>query len=321
MEHEQQREPNNKPLTIIQLKHVLGVYHRDSDKSAVKVHPFFEDLAFNTVKNYRHSAKILHETLDELYPLEYGAQTEQFSPGHAQSIVDSIIADRGPGAARCAVASMGSILAYMILYTRISTSTYNAFDYVKIPKGEMIGAWTKEQISEHISADVREGTFMKVLVMLLYETGQRLSDAIDISSDSIKTDGNGNRYLSVCQKKTGKNVIIPLSHDLSRTLGYVKQYIAPTESRKFLSCFVMPPYNENSVRYFYKKECDRLGIQPLPLHGLRKSAVIRMIEAGATVFEVMSVTGHKSVSSLKHYMDGYSQMESARRAFEKAGMA
>lgn len=329
MQHVTRTAPNNFPLTVIQFKHILDVYHRDSDKSAVKQHPFFEDLAFNTVKNYRHAAKILREAADACFPLEYGGQTEQMSASHAQVIVDHIIAERGPGAARCAVASMGSILSYMILYTSVSTSTHNAFDYVKIPKGEMIGAWTKEQIEQHLSADT--GGFVSLLVLLLYETGQRLSDVVDIGPDNIKrqpvergAQGTG-EFIRLTQKKTGKEIVIPVSTSLSLILGKEKQYLKyqylkySGRSGPFLGqCAV--PCNENSIRYFYQKECRRLGIEPLCLHGLRKSAVIRMIEAGATVFEVMAVTGHKSVSSLKHYMDGYSQMDAARAAFEKAGM-
>ncbi|OYW72928.1 MAG: hypothetical protein B7Z37_23530 [Verrucomicrobia bacterium 12-59-8] len=318
MEHTTRTEPNNRPLTVLQFKHVLEIYNRDSDKAAAKVHPFFEDLAFNTVKNYKHGSKVLLESMNEVCPLEFGGQNDQLSPAHAQAVVDSLIAERGPGAARCAVASMGSILSYMILYTNVSTSTYNAFDYVRIPKGEMIGAWTKEQIDQHLSADPRAPNLLRTLTLLLYETGQRLSDVVWLShgnSRKIIINEKETAALFLKQQKTGKDIVIPVSNVLANELGLALRFGNPP----FLGRFV-ENLSENNVRYFYQKECRRLGIEPLPLHGLRKSAVIRMIEAGATVFEVMAVTGHKSVSSLKHYMDGYSQMESARRAFEKAGM-
>jgi hypothetical protein len=305
-----QAKDNSSPLTIIQFKHLTERYARDADKAAHPAHPFFQDLAFNTVKNYKHAAKILGEAADTCFPLEYGGQKDQLSSQAAQRIVDEIIADRGPGAARCAVASMGSILSYMILYTSLSTSTHNAFDYVKIPAGKMIGAWTKEQIEEHENC---QNWLVRFLTVLLLDTGQRLSDAIKITPRHLLKKDGEDWKVCLSQQKTGKTVVLPVTDRLRK---FFQVFASTTESKPYISYLVANP-TENNVRYFYQKACEKAGITPLPLHGLRKSAVIRMIESGATVFEVMAVTGHKSVSSLKHYMDGYDQIEAAERAFAK----
>lgn len=304
--HNSNREPSNSPITISQFKVLLERYARDANKANHPVHPFFEDLAFNTVKNYKHGSRILLEAAETEFPIQYGEQREQLNAGHAQRIVDNLIADRGPGAARAAVACMGSILSYMILYTRLSTSTYNAFDYVKMPQGNMIGAWIEDQISEHMS--VNAGGLTKFLTCLLLDTGQRLSDAIRIAPQNVK-DGK----ITLVQQKTGKTVVLPITERLSDWFEFLR---SDSDQTPYIAGFVAQPC-ESKVRYFYQKECENYGIKPLQLHGLRKSAVIRMIESGATLFEVMAVTGHKSVSSLKHYMDGYDQIAAAERAFAK----
>ena len=314
-------EQNHKPLSIVDFEGLLLYYNKDSDKSAEKVHPFFEDLAFNTVKNYKHSSKVLAESLRECFP-PTSDRRRQLTPADAQQIVDNIVADRGPGSARVAVSTVGSILSYMILYRPVTTSVYNAFDHVKIPKGEMIDAWTDAQIKQHTSTG---SEFLVTLVTLLLETGQRLSDIVDLRWPQIEYNLASKEWtkIYIVQKKTGTKVSIPVTKELNKILRTLNVLI---KHGQHAGKVLLPVWGldrsitEDAVRYRYKTICDAFGIPPLQLHGLRKSAIIRMIDGGATLFEVMSVTGHKSVSSLRHYMEGYDKVAAAERAFAKAGL-
>lgn len=276
--------------------------------SIVVGHPFFEELAPNTVRNYRVGcSNLLQVVMDNWGEEEDGP----FHPRDAQVLVDHLIDTKGPGSARATVASMGSILSYMILYTDICNNTYNPFDYIKVPTSENIRPWTQEQILQHLNSG--SGYIIR-LVSLLYETGQRLSDVVDLTWGDFQEVDDDNvirtkKSVRIQQKKTGTIVDVPiLSNSYFRFTGQAVPLI-----QKILTNTT----DENCARRFYKFNCDRAGIEPLQLHGLRKSAVIRMIEAGATEFEIMAITGHKSTSSLRSYTKGYDVSRAAREAYRK----
>lgn len=267
-------------------------------------HPFFEELAHNTVRNYRVGcSNLLQVVMDNWGEEEDGP----FHPRDAQALVDHLIDTRGPGSARATVASMGSILSYMILYTDICNNTYNPFDYIKVPTSENIEPWTLDQIDQHLDSG---STYIARLVSLLYETGQRLSDVIDLTwGDFYSPERHVRKSIRIEQKKTGTIVEVPvLRNSYFCFTGHLSEL-----PKKILTNTT----DENSARRNYKFQCERVGIQPLQLHGLRKSAVIRMINAGATEFEIMAITGHKSTSSLRSYTKGYDVSRAAREAYRK----
>ncbi len=294
-------------ITKKQFLNLLGVY----GKSIVAGHQFFEDLAPNTIRNYRVGcSNLLQVVMDN-----WGNEPEgPFNPRDAQALVDDLIDTKGPGSARATVASMGSILSFMILYTDICNNTYNPFDYIKIPTSENIEPWSKEQILEYQGC---KSSYIGKLVTILYETGQRLSDVVELKwSDFIEIDNSLlpgkviprlKDSVKIKQKKTGNVVEIPILSSSN-----IISFFDTKNAEKLIF-----KGDENEVRYLYKQECIYYGITPLPLHGLRKSAVIRMIEAGATEYEIMAITGHKSTSSLRAYTKGYDVARAGREAYRK----
>lgn len=297
-------------ITKKQFLNLLSCYGR----SIVAGHQFFEDLAPNTVRNYRVGcSNFLQAVMDN-----WGTEPDgPFNPRDAQALVDDLIDTKGPGSARATVASMGSILSFMILYTDICSNTYNPFDYVRVPTSENIAPWTKEQIAEHQKCN---SSYVRSLVSLLYETGQRLSDVVDLKwSDFLNLKQNEDvprlkgppftkKSVRIVQKKTRTIVEIPI---LAGSL-LIANFVSGVGNS-----ILNVGGDEGTARSRYKQHCNDLGITPLQLHGLRKSAVIRMIEAGATEYEIMAITGHKSTSSLRAYTKGYDVARAGREAYRK----
>jgi site-specific recombinase XerD len=52
-------------------------------------------------------------------------------------------------------------------------------------------------------------------------------------------------------------------------------------------------------------------------HGLRKAQMRRLAEAGATVKEIASVSGHKSLREVERYTNAADQTRLSRSAIEK----
>lgn len=57
--------------------------------------------------------------------------------------------------------------------------------------------------------------------------------------------------------------------------------------------------------------------QGFVFHGLRKNAVVNLLEAGCTSDEVKAITGHISTSMIDHYGKGVNQRKQAQAAIAK----
>jgi integrase len=62
------------------------------------------------------------------------------------------------------------------------------------------------------------------------------------------------------------------------------------------------PYNPESISAAFERACDRLGIDDLRFHDLRHEGVSRLFELGYSAMEVMMVSGHRDVNSLRRYL-------------------
>lgn len=58
------------------------------------------------------------------------------------------------------------------------------------------------------------------------------------------------------------------------------------------------PHNSRSITAGFRRTCKQLGIKGLRYHDLRREGASRLIEAGYTVEEVATVTGHKDLNVL-----------------------
>jgi hypothetical protein len=55
------------------------------------------------------------------------------------------------------------------------------------------------------------------------------------------------------------------------------------------------------------------------LHGLKKSALRRLAEVGATAHELMAISGHKTLAETQRYTDAADKTRLANSAMAKRG--
>lgn len=129
--------------------------------------------------------------------------------------------------------------------------------------------------------DIREAALacddptIRIAVHLLYFTGQRIGDVCKMRWGDIR-DG----HIYVRQTKTGKEVEPPLIAEL-------RDELARTPRR---GIFILDGIKPSKLRDKLQAFTDGLGVKTVP-HGLRKNAVIALLEAGCTIAEVASITG------------------------------
>lgn len=67
--------------------------------------------------------------------------------------------------------------------------------------------------------------------------------------------------------------------------------------QKRTSKFIFP-FNEKSISVAFVQVKDKLGIEDLRYHDLRREGASRLFEAGFSIEEVAQVTGHKNLNTL-----------------------
>jgi len=150
---------------------------------------------------------------------------------------------------------------------------------------------------------------VRLLVHLLYYTGQRLGDVLAMAWSDISGE-----HIRVRQRKTGKALTIRLHSRLRAELAKRQRngiVICTHEGR---------PIGDQTARTKLKDFAKNLGHEVVP-HGLRKNAVIALLEAECSVAETAAISG-QTLRMVEHYSRGRDQKrlaDSAVLRWEKKG--
>ena len=148
-------------------------------------------------------------------------------------------------------------------------------------------------------------------VALALYTGQRLGDCLAMRWSAIDEAGT----VTVVQAKTGRVLVVPLHQDLRAVLAGV-----PRRAVTVLTSSEGTPWSGFQTAWA-KHKPRAVRDAGLVFHGLRKSAVVTLLEAGCTEAETAAVTG-QSLAMVAHYAKGVSQRRLAAAAvlkWERAG--
>ena len=145
----------------------------------------------------------------------------------------------------------------------------------------------------------------RLIDMALY-TGQRGGDLIKMLWSQY--DGEG---IQVVQGKTGARVWIPAHRDLQALLAEI-----PRNAAVILTRNGRPWASHNYIRRVHAA-VTKAGFSGYSLHGLRRNATTRLLEAGCTTDEVKSITGHATTAMVELYGRDVNQRRMARSAVAK----
>lgn len=165
--------------------------------------------------------------------------------------------------------------------------------------------WTRDQISSFLSTAYSNYSWRSIglILHMAYDWGQRLGDMRLLKWDALDLDGC---RLDITQSKRNAEVHLPIASDLCKMLQQQKEdfgfqeYVAPRVKPR---AGAYTPYNKEEIAPLINEILEEANL-PHELTGmdLRRTAVTEMMEGGANVTEIMQVTGHKNVASLRPYM-------------------
>jgi integrase len=163
-------------------------------------------------------------------------------------------------------------------------------------------AWPEDVLAAGLASS-HERT--RLAIHLLYFTGQRIGDVMAMRWSDIRGG-----VVAVRQQKTDKPLLIPIHSALREELA-----ATPKRGLTIITNSRGQPMTAQRVRAELKRHCAAHGQNLVP-HGLRKNAVISLLEAGCTVAEVASITG-QTYQVVEHYARQVDQERLGRAAIFK----
>lgn len=190
-----------------------------------------------------------------------------------------------PGAANLIMAVMGAMYKWGRSRFHVPPKVDPTSDVEKLEMGEH-KPWPKPVLSAALSSDDAR---VRLATHLLYYTAQRIGDVCKIRWSDI-VDG----ILYMTQQKTKKPMEIPLHRELLAEL-------ARTPKRALTILTTVDGYSigPQRIRIALKAHCAAFGLDLVP-HGLRKNAVIALLEAGCSIAETASISG-QSFQMVEYY--------------------
>lgn len=169
-----------------------------------------------------------------------------------------------------------------------------------LPSGEGYPPWSEAEIA-HALATLRPD-LARVVALALY-TGQRQGDVLALRWDALRAG-----RIHMVQGKTGKPLSLPVHSRLRPVIAS-----APRTAVTIATNASGRPWTPDGFKSSWNKH--RPAGAP-PFHGLRKSAVVMLLEAGCTDAETAAITG-QSREMVEHYARRVSQSRLADVAMRK----
>jgi integrase len=278
MQHEQQRR--------------LATIKKDTFASVIRAYlcsPKFEQLEPSTRAGYYRVFRVA-ERADVLGAIS----TDVIRSSQVQAFLDSY-ADR-PAAQYQALAAIKAVEKWAIPRDLLPWPITIGCE---APGGDGgYEPWTDEQVR---LAELHAKPMLARAVTLGSNTGQRGSDLVKMRWSDLETY-DGRAGINVVQKKTGLKIWIPMTQELMQTIGGWEKrpgFILLKETGQ--------PWTREQLSDAWTSERDKnLALAPLKetgcvIHGLRATACVRLLRAGAHTRQIADMVG-MSEQMVKKYV-------------------
>lgn len=190
-----------------------------------------------------------------------------------------------PGSVNMALSVLSALYKWGRLKQHVAAGVNPIGDHKAVPTGSH-DPWPEPVLNAALESDKPR---VKLAAHLLYYTAQRIGDVCAMTWNDVR-DGT----VTVTQEKTTKKLTIRLHQALRDLLAET-----PKRGITILTTEYGHPVSTKTIREELKAFAAGYGVKIVP-HGLRKNAVIALLEAGCTVAEAASVSG-QSFQMVEYY--------------------
>jgi integrase len=218
----------------------------------------------------------------------------------ARKIIQEIGIDR-PAMANLTLAVLARMFSFAVTIGRRRDNPFTRMPKYKIGTRH---TWTDEQLSVY-EKRWPLGTRQRLAYDVLLYSAQRVGDAVRMQRSDIQEGG-----IAVVQQKTCTKVFIPLHPALARSIK-----AGPSKGFYLIGDKNGRPITRRTLTDLISAAAKAAGLpSECVAHGLRKAALRRLAEHGATSKEMQAVSGHKSLTEIERYTQQADQQRLARAA-------
>ena len=219
---------------------------------------------------------------------------------HARKIIEDI-GTIAPAKANLTQKVLHRLMAFAVENGWRSDNPFQRLTKYKLGKHH---SWTDEELAAFENVWPL-GTRERLTYDLLLYTAQRGGDVVLLRhSDALSGQ------FSFTQQKTGASLIIPIHPNLQRSIDSV-----PKKGMYLLGDAWGRPIQRQSLTRIIREAAKKAGLPSICVaHGLRKAALRRLAERGASDREIAAISGHKSMSEVQRYTEAADQSGLAKQA-------
>lgn len=211
-----------------------------------------------------------------------------------------------PGKANNATKILGRLFSFALDRNKIK---FNPLASLKKLKMGEYRPWTAEEIERFYTAAPNH---IRIALALALYTGQRQGDILKMLWSKVADGG-----IHVKQQKTNVELFIPMHWRLREELNQTRKIHA---ANKVIPATIVATRNGRPyLKRWFNEEWNRVAdAVKLPddcvFHGLRKSALTFLAEAGCTPEQIQAIGGHATLRMVEHYTKKANQKKLAEAA-------
>lgn len=255
----------------------------------------FEMLRDKTKQDYRYFLSILCDSLGK-------QQYDTLTGARAKAAYNQWL-ERGVSLANHVAVAATRVFNYAIEIEATNNNPFKKFKRKSHKQRTVV--WTHEYVIKFLDTAYSQFRYRNIglIFHMAYEWAQRIGDMRTLKWENIDLK---KQTLTLEQSKRGVSVCLPIGGNLLEMLEqqaeefgfqpYVAPSPHPTDGK-------YKPYSIYRVSHVGKEIMRAAGLpEELRLMDLRRTAVTEMVDAGVPITQIMSVTGHQSMQSVRPYM-------------------
>jgi integrase len=239
-------------------------------------------------------------TLGRVLELDGHRLVRDLPPDKARKIVQEIGTNR-PAMANLTRAVLRRLFSFAVTVGQRRDNPFNGVPKYKIGTHH---TWTDAELDAY-EKRWPPGTRERLAYDVLLYTAQRVGDCVRMQRQDIR-----NGVIAVKQQKTGAEVFIPLHPALARSIK-----AGPSNGLYLVGDKSGRPITRRTLSVLIARATKAAGLSvDCVAHGLRKAALRRLAEYGATSREMQAVSGHKTLAEIERYTRQADQQRLAKAA-------
>lgn len=291
--------------------------------------PVQKGLSVNTVLAYRDAVKLLLCYVADTAKISVDKLTvEDITERRVLGFLDECEQKRGCSSRtrNARLAAIRSLFDYIARQEPVLIVHCGQIRAIPLKRAEhkIVGCLEEKEMQavlNEIDVNSRTGVRDKALLMLMYNTGARVSEIVNLELDDLRLDDSAQIRL---QGKGGKERACPLWPETATVLkDYLQQRaLKQPDTQRVLLNANNAPITRFGIRHITRKygaqasQVDK-AVKPVNPHTIRHTSAMHLLRAGNDINMVSYWLGHADLNTTHIYVE--IDMEMKRKMIEKAG--